>query len=213
MIAPTIHTPRLNLIRLTNTAYNSQHHHWFHADWSDPDATSWSIRGMSTSLEESHKRMVDAIDKDDTYDYCVFDSSTSDGTRENPGTHLGSVALRTQSSGPTTPALMKEGADTAKELDLRVLGYAYFKHAWGHGYATEAARALLDAYAVSVANEKARGEKVFYVEAGVDEGNLASMAILKKLGFERVGFKSWEEKVFLGGAWRENGVWVWGMYV
>lgn len=150
------------------------------------------------------------------YFYSVFAKSEgleSEATEENPGKHVGSVGLRTQSSGPTVPALALRDEDKGKELDLRILGYAYFKHAWGKGYATEAARGLLDAYAASVAEEKAKGEKVFYVEAGVDEGNPASTAIVRKLGFEKVGFKEEQEPVFLGGEWREDGYWIYGMYV
>lgn len=93
------------------------------------------------------------------------------------------------------------------------MGYAYFKSAWGKGYATEAARGLLDAYAEAVKEEKDKGEKVFYVEAGVDEGNPGSWRVIEKLGFEKAGFKEEEERVWLGGAWREDGYWVFGMYM
>lgn len=212
MLPPTIQTERLALIRLTDSSLSGQHLQWFHADWTDPDATSWSIRGASKSLEQSHERLVDALQKD-TLIYCVFDKSTSDNTPSNPGTHLGSIGLRRQESGPTIAPLRRNDGNEGKKMDLRIIGYAYFKSAWGRGYATEAARALLDAYAASVAEEKARGEKVFYVEAGVDEGNPGSWRIIEKLGFEKVGFKREEEPVFLGGEWRTDGYWVFGMYV
>ncbi|KAF2820748.1 hypothetical protein CC86DRAFT_374398 [Ophiobolus disseminans] len=216
MLPSTIQTPRLTLILLTNTDPGSQHLAWFHENWSDPDATSWSVSGASKSLEDSRARMLNLL-SNDKHMYSVFEKSVgeeaSGGSGEGPGTHLGSVGLRRQATGPIIPAMKRKEGDEGKELDHRILGYAYFKHAWGKGYATEAARALLDTYASSVADEKSKGEKVFYVEAGVDEGNGASTAIVKKLGFEKVGFKEEKEPVFLGGAWRYDGYWIYGMYV
>jgi RimJ/RimL family protein N-acetyltransferase len=222
MVPPIIQSERLTLVLLTDTTPDSQHLKWFHENWTDPDATSWSISGASTSMDDSRARML-ALVAANNYFYSVFakrpegaqeqGSSTHGDEGKTPGVHVGSVGLRTQASGPTIPALPAKAEDAGKTLDLRILGYAYFKHAWGKGYATEAARALLDAYAASVAEEKARGEKVFYVEAGVDEGNPASAAIVQKLGFERVGFKEEKEPVFLAGAWRYDGYWINGMYV
>jgi len=209
MIPPTIPTPRLTLIRLTDRSPTSQHLKWFHADWTDPDATSWSVRGASTSLAQSHARLVDALERD-TLIYCVFENASTENT---PGTHIGSIGLRKQDSGPTIPPLKRHAEDEGKELDLRILGYALFKSAWGKGYATEAAQGLLDAYAASVAQEKEKGDKVFYVEAGVDEENQGSWRVVGKLGFEKVGFRREEEAVFLGGKWRTEGYWVFGKYI
>lgn len=36
-----IETPRLRLVRLTDTTPGSQHVQWFHENWSDPVATGW----------------------------------------------------------------------------------------------------------------------------------------------------------------------------
>jgi RimJ/RimL family protein N-acetyltransferase len=159
--------------------------------------------------------MLDTITARDNLYYAVF--ARQDGqesTADQPGMHVGSVGLRRQDTGPTlAPPLQGDGGEEAKELDLRVIGYAFFKHAWGKGYASEAAAALLDAYAASVAEEKARGKKVFYVEAGVDEANPASDAVLRKVGFKKVGWKTETEPVFLGGAWRHGGYWIYGQYV
>lgn len=143
----------------------------------------------------------------------VFAKTDPQATNEDAlGEHIGSVSLRLQKSGPTLP--LPEGrVDGGKEIDLRVLGYALFKKAWGKGYATEANSALLDAYAASIADEKAKGEKVFWVEACADEGNPGSRAVLKKLGLELLGWKEGTEKVFLAGEWRDGGVWVYGIEV
>ena len=59
------------------------------------------------------------------------------------------------------------------------LGYCFAEAAWGHGYATEAARALLDwAFDALPLNR---------VQAETDTRNLASARVLEKLGFVREG--------------------------
>ncbi|WP_125039059.1 GNAT family N-acetyltransferase [Nocardioides sp. LS1] len=59
------------------------------------------------------------------------------------------------------------------------LGYCYCEDAWGHGYATEAAGALLDwAFATLDLNR---------VQAETDTRNLGSARVLEKLGFVREG--------------------------
>jgi RimJ/RimL family protein N-acetyltransferase len=106
--------------------------------------------------------------------------------------HVGSVHLRRQANGPSVPPLTPLHADDVeKDVDLVVIGYVYKKQYWGVGYATEAGRALLDAYGASVADEKALGKKVFYVEGETSGENLASVGVLRKLGFQEVG---WEKE-------------------
>jgi RimJ/RimL family protein N-acetyltransferase len=58
------------------------------------------------------------------------------------------------------------------------LGYWYAPQAWGHGYASEAARAL-------IARLMREGAESFH--AGCFEGNDASHRVLEKLGFEETG--------------------------
>ena len=59
------------------------------------------------------------------------------------------------------------------------LGYCFDNAAWGHGYATEAARVLLGwAYEILDLNR---------VQAETDTRNLASARVLEKLGFVREG--------------------------
>lgn len=218
---PIIHTAGLTLIRLTDTSPGSQHVQWFHENWSDSSATSWSLHGPCKSLAESREWMMEHMTKWDNMFYAVFEkpelqgeegTTGETGTGSRQGRHVGSVSLRLQSSGPTLqPPTPPSIADTSKALNLRVIGYALFEVARGKGYATEANKAMLDAYRASVQGEKDKGTQVFYIEACVDEGNPRSVAVLKKLGFREVGWKE-DEAVWLNGEWR-TGYWIYGMYV
>jgi RimJ/RimL family protein N-acetyltransferase len=202
---PILHTPRLTLIRLTDTSPGSHHVQLFHDNWSDPDITIWSLHGPCHSLEESRQWMIHHMTVFDNYFYAVFakQHSGSVGTEDEIlSTHVGSVSLRKQDAPTLAPPRGEEG-------EMRVLGYAVFKREWGKGYATEANRALLEAYGEANREE---GKNV-YVEACVDDANPGSVAVLKKLGFEEVGWKEEPGRVFLGGAWREGGCWVYGKYV
>ncbi|GAA1792073.1 GNAT family N-acetyltransferase [Agromyces lapidis] len=59
------------------------------------------------------------------------------------------------------------------------LGYCFTQAAWGHGYATESARAVL-AWAFDALD-------LNRVQSETDTRNLASARVLEKLGFEREG--------------------------
>ena len=61
------------------------------------------------------------------------------------------------------------------------LGYWLARRAWGKGYATEAARAVLEAH---FADPQAGP-----VDAAYFEGNLPSANVLRKLGFQTVGYE------------------------
>ena len=64
------------------------------------------------------------------------------------------------------------------------LGYWLGASHWGHGYATEAARALLD---VAMTTYDARYIKASYIKASYIKGNDASAHVLGKLGFKKTG--------------------------
>lgn len=158
--------------------------------------------------------MLEHRTKYDDIFYSVFaKTSTSKTTEEDPGDHVGSVSLRRQLDGPVLPPPSLDTNSDSKSINLRVIGYAFFKQHWGKGYATEAGRALIGAYTNLVAEEMAKGKEVFYLEAGVDEDNPGSQNVLQKIGFSKVGWKEEAEPVFLAGKWREPGYWVYGMYL
>lgn len=184
-LPPTIQTHRLTLTHLTNTTPGHFHVDLFHQNWCDPITTAGSRHGATHSLEESRDWMIECLTKHEMLYYTVFAKQFKTSSEE---VHIGSVHLRRQRSGPSVPPPALAGVNEGEmEVNLVVIGYVYKKEYWGLGYATEAGRALLDAYAASVVEEKALGRKMFYVEAGTGSENLASVRVLEKLGFRLVG--------------------------
>ena len=74
------------------------------------------------------------------------------------------------------------------------LGYAIAADHWGHGYATDASRAL-----VRFAFENL---DLHRVSAAIGPENLASVAVVKRLGFSYEG--RIRHHVFTNGAWRDS---------
>lgn len=231
-----IQSARLTLLRLTDTtSLSSPHVRLFHENWANPDITGWSLHGPTHSLAESQEWMKEQLAPGiDSMFYSVFvrpDGSDQHEDREKEkrdhiglGEHVGSVSLRLQPTGPTIP-LPASASGLAPPItnNMRVLGYAFFTSAQGKGYATEACHALLNAYAAFASSppspsshhhsEEGKAKGKHYVEAAVDEDNPGSIKVLEKLGFEKLGWKHEEEKVWLNGAWRGPGYWVYGLFV
>ncbi|KAJ5055716.1 GNAT domain-containing protein [Bipolaris maydis] len=220
MLPSKISTERLTLLRLTNTRPSHPHVQLFHENWSNPTATAWSLRGATKSLDESREWMIESLDRFDNYFYAVF---AQEDEKEELGVHIGSVSLRLQHSGPTlppppppprrhtvSPSPEEHEESGEQDVNLRALGYAMFPTAWGRGYGTEANRGLLNAYCAAIRQQRG-GKGTSYVEAAVDDENAGSLALIRKLGFECVGWKE-SEKVWLNGGWRE-GYWVYGLHI
>jgi RimJ/RimL family protein N-acetyltransferase len=168
-----------------------------------------SLHGPCKTIEESREWMIEVLTKLDNLFYAIHVKST-DGESEDK--HIGSVSLRKQADGPVLPPPRPAAAEAeeSKGLNLRVLGYALFERGRGKGYATEAGAALI------AAHKKYRGQfpdELSYIEAGVDKDNRESIRVLEKLGLNKVGWKEVTEPVFLGGAWRDPGYWIYGLYV
>ena len=71
------------------------------------------------------------------------------------------------------------------------LAYEFFPAFWGNGYASEACRSVLQRLFTDYA--------ITTVEAEVDTRNTASIHLLERLGFERVGYKA-EADFFKGSS-------------
>lgn len=74
------------------------------------------------------------------------------------------------------------------------LGYAIHADHWGHGYATDAARALIDFGFQTLGLHR--------ITAAVGPDNRASVVVLKRLGFTQEG--RLRDHVFTNGAWRDS---------
>lgn len=184
-----------------------------------------SLHGKTNSLEESQAWLQEHFSKYDCILYMVFTKHDPSGQElPFPGEVVGNVGLRTQSQGPELPPFPNpntsaaptsdqtptdpntpplSGLPVTKPLNLRSLGYSYLPAAWGKGYATEAGRAVIDAYREGTEEERRKGEVVYYIEAIWDVENPASGKVLGKLGFTSIGVKV-AEKVWLAGGWRDR---------
>jgi RimJ/RimL family protein N-acetyltransferase len=74
------------------------------------------------------------------------------------------------------------------------LGYAIAADRWGHGYATDAARTLVDF--------GFRALDLHRITAAIGPENAASVAVVRRLGFRREG--RLRDHVFTNGAWRDS---------
>ncbi|HEY4569498.1 MAG TPA: GNAT family protein, partial [Kribbella sp.] len=74
------------------------------------------------------------------------------------------------------------------------LGYAIGADHWGHGYATDAARAMLRFAFTTLGRHR--------VTAAIGPENAASIAVVKHLGFTYEGHL--RDHVFTNGAWRDS---------
>jgi ribosomal-protein-alanine N-acetyltransferase len=74
------------------------------------------------------------------------------------------------------------------------LGFAVAAPHWGHGYALDAARTLIDFGFTTLGLHR--------ISAAIGPGNAASIAIVTRLGFTKEG--RLRDHVFTNGAWRDS---------
>ncbi|MFG1888449.1 GNAT family N-acetyltransferase [Micromonospora sp. NPDC049051] len=97
------------------------------------------------------------------------------------GGRYGTWAIEVRDTGVVAGTVLLKplpGRDERVPTDDIEVGWHLHPDSWGHGYATEAARAL-------VARELATGTREVY--AVVAPGNEASMAVARRLGMSHVG--------------------------
>lgn len=80
------------------------------------------------------------------------------------------------------------------------VGYAFLGKAWGKGYATEATRALIEAFMNSRGFWNPSFQQVYW-QTATGVANSRSKRVLEKLGFKLKGIHRWDgADSFIGGA-------------
>jgi RimJ/RimL family protein N-acetyltransferase len=129
------------------------------AHWTLPDVRRFLFDGAPLSSAEVAETIEESIGDFAAHGYGIWlielGSGTGSGPRPGPG-QVGTAGLR-----------------PLEESGLEIF-YSLAPGVWGHGYATEAARAVVEYALGSLGLPE--------VLAEVDEGNAASVAVVKRLG-------------------------------
>jgi RimJ/RimL family protein N-acetyltransferase len=125
------------------------------AHWTLPDVRRFLFDGAPLSSAEVAETIEESIGDFAANGYGIWLIELGSGPRPGPGL-VGTAGLR-----------------PLEESGLEIF-YSLAPAAWGHGYATEAARAVVE-YALGPLG-------LPEVLAEVDEGNAASVAVVKRLG-------------------------------
>jgi RimJ/RimL family protein N-acetyltransferase len=129
------------------------------AHWTHPDVRRFLFDGAPLSSAEVAETIEDSIGDFAGHGYGIWLIELGPVTGPGPGSGPGLVGTA--------------GLRPLDESGLEIF-YSLAPGAWGHGYATEAARAVVD-FALGFLG-------LPEVLAEVDEGNAASVAVVKRLG-------------------------------
>ncbi len=136
------------------------------AHWAAPDVRRFLFDGAMLSPAEITEAIQDSTRDFGRAGYGLWLVYENDGPAL-----IGTVPIGTALIG--TGLIGTAGLRPLEHLGLEIF-YSLAPDSWGHGYATEAARAVLD-YALGPLG-------LPEVLAEVDEGNAASIAVIKRLG-------------------------------
>ena len=125
------------------------------AHWTEPDVRRFLFDGAALSAGEVTETIAESIGDFAASGYGIWLIEPGSGTGSGTGL-VGTAGLR-----------------PLEESGLEIF-YSLAPGAWGHGYATEAARAVVEYGLGPVGLPE--------VLAEVDEGNTASVAVVKRLG-------------------------------
>ena len=125
-----------------------------HPMYSDAEANTYGSHPATRTVAESHERVAKALADTAWRAWAI--------TLKGDDTALGKVVIGTVASYEKRQGKVTE------------IGYILSRAYWGHGYVTEAVTALIDQLF-------AEGQRRVF--ADTDPDNLASIAVLKRLGF------------------------------
>lgn len=139
---------------------------------SDDRVTTW-LSFDSLSRDQQAERLTGALER---------------ATHEPRTEYYLAVTIHTDNQLIGFARLALSGVQAAK------LGYAIAADHWGHGYATDACRTVIDSGFSSLSLHR--------ITAAIGPDNAASIAVVKRLGFTREG--RLRDHVFTNGAWRDS---------
>jgi RimJ/RimL family protein N-acetyltransferase len=131
------------------------------AHWTQPDVRRFLFDGAPLSSAEVAEIIEESNGDFAAHGYGIWLIELGSGPRPGPG------------PGPGPGLVGTAGLRPLEESGLEIF-YSLAPAAWGHGYATEAARAVVEFALDSLSLPE--------VLAEVDEGNAASVAVVKRLG-------------------------------
>ena len=129
------------------------------AHWMQPDVRRFLFDGAAPSAAEVAETIEESIGDFAASGYGIWLIELGSGPNSGPSAEPGLVGTA--------------GLRPLEESGLEIF-YSLAPDAWGHGYATEAARAVVD-FALGFLG-------LPEVLAEVDEGNAASVAVVKRIG-------------------------------
>ena len=133
------------------------------AHWTEPDVRRFLFDGAPLSSAEVAETVEESIGDFAAHGYGIWLIELGSGTDSGP----------IPGPSPEAGLVGTAGLRPLEESGLEIF-YSLAPAAWGHGYATEAARAVVE-YALGPLG-------LPEVLAEVDEGNAASVAVVKRLG-------------------------------
>ena len=133
------------------------------AHWTEPDVRRFLFDGAPLSSAEVAETVEESIGDFAAHGYGIWLIELGSGTGSGP----------IPGPSPGAGLVGTAGLRPLEESGLEIF-YSLAPAAWGHGYATEAARAVVE-YALGPLG-------LPEVLAEVDEGNAASVAVVKRLG-------------------------------
>jgi len=157
----------LSTERLVMRPVTADDHPALLAHWTQPDVRRFLFDGAALSSAEVAETIEESTGDFAAHGYGIWlielDSGTDSGPSPGPSPGL--------SPGPGLVGTA--GLRPLEESGLEIF-YSLAPGAWGHGYATEAARAVMEHGLGPLGLPE--------VLAEVDEGNAASVAVVKRLG-------------------------------